>query len=349
MAEWVKGNRYLSKSEMQNNAKIIYSYLSSKGWSLNAIAGMLGNMQSESTINPAIWQSLIEGSLGGGGFGLVQWTPWTNFTNWADDNGYEWTDGTAQLKWIDEVTVSFGQWIATSTYNLSFAEFKKSTQSVEWLASAFLKNFERAGVEVEAERRSHAVEWYDYLISYAFTPRLTSDGIEGNKWYYANNPLYQIGYGLPNCTAYCWGRWGELLNDSHSLPTSDAYKWLSDNTVYEEGQTPKLGAVAVFRYGEREYGHVAIVEQINSDGSIVTSNSAYSGTYFYTQTLTKESGYTWDSSVNFLGFIYFPKDFISEIPLPPSQSVKHYVKKKKSSFKFVLYSNRRRQLWNCRN
>lgn len=163
MAEWISGNRYLSDSEMKNNAEIVYSYLLEKGWTKNAICGMLGNMQSESGINPGIWQSLIEGSGGGGGFGLVQWTPWTNFTNWADDNGYEWTDGNAQLKWIDEVTVTFGQWIATDSYNLSFDEFKKSTKSVEWLASAFLKNFERAGVEVEEQRQSQAVAWSEYL------------------------------------------------------------------------------------------------------------------------------------------------------------------------------------------
>lgn len=163
MAEWIKGNRYLSQSEMENNAQIIYSYLSNKGWTKNAICAMLGNMQSESTINPAIWQSLIVGSGGGGGYGLVQWTPYTNFTNWADSNGYEWDDGYAQLKWIDEVTTSFGQWIATDSYPLSFNNFKKSTDSVETLASAFLKNFERAGVEVEAERRSQARQWFEFL------------------------------------------------------------------------------------------------------------------------------------------------------------------------------------------
>lgn len=165
MAEWIKGNRYLSESEMKNNAEIVYTYLLAKGWTKNAICGMLGNMQSESGINPGIWQSLIEGSGGGGGFGLVQWTPWTNFTNWADENGYEWTDGNAQLKWIDEYTTVFGQWIPTDAYPLSFEEFKTSTETVEHLASAFLKNFERAGIEVEDQRRSQAVAWAEYLIS----------------------------------------------------------------------------------------------------------------------------------------------------------------------------------------
>lgn len=159
---WIQGNRYLSTLEMQNNAQIIGDYLLTKGWSLNAVCGLLGNMQSESTINPGIWQSLNENNMSGG-FGLVQWTPATNFTNWADSKGYSWTDGNAQLKWIDEETTSFGQWIETEAYPLSFEEFKTSFESAEYLASAFLKNFERAGVEVEEQRRSQASQWLSYL------------------------------------------------------------------------------------------------------------------------------------------------------------------------------------------
>ena len=159
---WKKGNRYLSQSEMENNALIVYSELTKKGWSLNAIAGLLGNMESESGINPAIWQSLDYGNYSGG-YGLVQWTPATNYTNWATSNGYAIDDGYGQLVWIDTMTVSTGQWIPTSDYNFSFSTFKKSNESPEYLASAFLKNFERAGVEVESARRTNAREWYNYL------------------------------------------------------------------------------------------------------------------------------------------------------------------------------------------
>lgn len=176
---WIQGNRYLSRSEMENNAIIVRDYLKAKGWSLNAIAGLLGNMQSESTINPGIWQNLNENNLSGG-FGLVQWTPATNFTEWADSLGYSWTDGNAQLRWIDEQTTAFGQWIPTSTYTMSFNEFKTSTQSPEYLASAFLKNFERAGVEVEAQRRSQASEWYSFITN-GSTPTPTPTTPKGKK------------------------------------------------------------------------------------------------------------------------------------------------------------------------
>lgn len=51
------GNTYdssntLTMEQMKANANYIYRYLSSKGWTINAISGLLGNMQSESAINP---------------------------------------------------------------------------------------------------------------------------------------------------------------------------------------------------------------------------------------------------------------------------------------------------------
>lgn len=159
---WTIGNYYLTESQMQGNALEVHSYLSTRGWTLNAVAGILGNMESESNINPGIWQNLNYGNYSGG-YGLVQWTPATNYTDWASANGYGITDPIGQLRWINEVTESFGQWIPTSEYNFSFSAFKSSTESPEYLASAFLKNFERAGVEVEQDRRTQARKWYNYL------------------------------------------------------------------------------------------------------------------------------------------------------------------------------------------
>ena len=51
------GNTYNSSQSLtleqeKINAEYIWRALSSKGWTLNAVAGVLGNMQSESSINP---------------------------------------------------------------------------------------------------------------------------------------------------------------------------------------------------------------------------------------------------------------------------------------------------------
>ena len=173
---WTISNNYLTESQMQGNALEVYNFFSARGWTLNAIAGMLGNMERESNINPGLWQSLNYGNYSGG-YGLVQWTPATNYTDWASANGYSITDPQGQMIWIDTMTVSSGQWIATSEYNLSFDSFKTSTQSPEWLASAFLKNFERAGVEAEDERRSDARKWYNYL-SQSGSSQVIEDAVE---------------------------------------------------------------------------------------------------------------------------------------------------------------------------
>ena len=43
--------------EQINNANIVRSFFTNEGWTINAIAGLLGNMMAESTINPAIIQA----------------------------------------------------------------------------------------------------------------------------------------------------------------------------------------------------------------------------------------------------------------------------------------------------
>lgn len=153
----------------------------------------------------------------------------------------------------------------------------------------------------------------------AYIPRLDSLGIQNNPKWYARNPFYTSGYGLPNCTCYAWGRFWEISDPTNAyinrpnLSLSNAEDWYSyTQDGYERGQVPKLGATICFRnqYGYG-VGHVATVEQIGANGVIVTSNSDYGGRYFYTETLTPDangvyhhmgSQYMYDSQ----GFIYNP-------------------------------------------
>ena len=164
-SSWIAKNEYLTQSEMENNALLVTKYLRNSGWTDAAIAGVLGNMQSESTINPGIWQNLIEGEGGGGGYGLVQWTPWTNVTNYLDQWGLAWDDGDGQMRWIVEVTPQVGQWIPTSAYDYSWSQFTTWTGTPEDAASAFLRNFERPAdiPGTEPGRREQAAWWYNYI------------------------------------------------------------------------------------------------------------------------------------------------------------------------------------------
>jgi len=120
---------------------------------------------------------------------------------------------------------------------------------------------------------------------------------------------------LPNCVGYAWGRWYELLGKKPKLSKGNAENWYNYKDGYKRGKTPKLGAVICWRKGKAGNandgaGHVAIVEKINKDGSIVVSESHYMGKRFTTKKLSKT--YYYGKSYTFQGFIYLPISFDDE-------------------------------------
>ena len=160
--DYITGNRYLTQEEMETNARYIWNYLWSAGWSMQAVAGMLGNMQVESTINPGIWQNLNEGNTSGG-FGLVQWTPATNLIGWANSARLDYADMDTQLERILYELANGGQYYPTDSYPETFAEYAISTKSPDYLAMAFLANYERPADPDQPVRGVYALNWYNYL------------------------------------------------------------------------------------------------------------------------------------------------------------------------------------------
>lgn len=161
--EPISGNRYLTQAEMETNATYIYWYLGRLGWSINAVAALLGNMEAESTINPGIWESLDEGDTSQG-FGLVQWTPATKYLNWCSAHGLEPAAMDSALQRIEYELEHGLQYIATSAYPLSFAEFKVSTKSPYYLGMAFVTNYERPR-DITTARGTNAEKWYQFLLT----------------------------------------------------------------------------------------------------------------------------------------------------------------------------------------
>ena len=95
-----------------------------------------------------------------------------------------------------------------------------------------------------------------------------------NAYYYANNPFYKSGYGLPNCTCYAFGRAWEVTGKYPKLSTGNAGEWYAYNrskNYYPYGTTPEAGSIACWS------GHVAFVESVNSNGTINFSESNWSG------------------------------------------------------------------------
>lgn len=122
---------------------------------------------------------------------------------------------------------------------------------------------------------------------------------------------------LPNCAGYAACRYNEY--NATGKMQYFAY-WSDAENFYDVavkdglpvGSTPKVGAILCWKKGKTWYnpdgaGHVAFVEEVKSDGSIITSESAWGGTEFYTMHRYRENG-NWgmNNSYQFVGFIYPP-------------------------------------------
>lgn len=163
----------LTSEEMHKNAQYIYEVLKYiYGWSGEAIAGMLGNIQAESSINPGRWQG--DNVNVGPAYGLVQWDPFTKYTEWCAEQGFsDPSEMDANIERIIYEVENRIQYYATPDYPESFAEFTTSTQTPYYLACAFAWNYERSavvlwGTEEEQEalrqqRGGNANYWYEYL------------------------------------------------------------------------------------------------------------------------------------------------------------------------------------------
>jgi surface antigen len=108
----------------------------------------------------------------------------------------------------------------------------------------------------------------------------------GSAAYRSNNPFWRayapasVGGNLGtlgNCTWYANGRLRELGYNSGQLSrlTGNAadWSWQARNAGIQTGTTPRVGAVA--QHGRNYYGHVAVVERINNDGTITISQSSW--------------------------------------------------------------------------
>ena len=154
--------------KQKNNAACIFSYFYFKGWTINAIAGLCGNIMQESKFNPA----LIE--IGGTGHGLVQWTPPSNLYDVLDvlfGSHDDWEDGTKQCDVLyAEYQESTGeehrgiepQWYPSSYSSMDWKTWAHSTIDPGELALIFQANYERPAA-IHHERAEFARNWYKFL------------------------------------------------------------------------------------------------------------------------------------------------------------------------------------------
>lgn len=151
-----------------------------------------------------------------------------------------------------------------------------------------------------------------------FTPRMSAPS--RTDYMFSGNPIAKAGYPMPNCTCYAYGRAWEILGKRPTgLSVGHARRWYNESRGFNRGQTPKLGAIACWGAGSTsatQYGHVAVVEKIYSNGNFTISESSYGGRYFDTKTGSTSTLYR---SMPFQGFIYLGDYSLKpEGPIPPS-------------------------------
>lgn len=269
------------------------------------------------------------------GYGLAQWTYWSrkqNLLDFARSQGKSIGDLEMQLDFLmKELSESYASVLQTL----------KTATSIFDAAKVVVLQYEcplLRGTDVQQKRAAYGQK---YFAKYASkTQATTSNKVDnttsafkmrttkpeaGNKYYitkakggYSNaiqgKPTDADCDVLPNCVGYAYGRFNEIGGYGYCkyLRPVNAERFIECAGDLQIGQTPKLGACMVWRKGatlsgDDGAGHVAIVEKVVSSTQVITSESAYNSTPFYTKTRNKGTG-NWGmgTSYVFLGFIYNP-------------------------------------------
>lgn len=156
-------------TDQEKNAWIVWQFLKSKGYTEQAAAGILGNMDQESGVMPDTDQ------VGGPAYGLVQWDGSAYpLVPPATNNGREYVQNLMRAAGISgdyriaktqsqllEWCMFNGQYIKSSAYPYSVAQFKGLTD-IATATTAFEANFERPAV-THPERVQLAIKWYNKL------------------------------------------------------------------------------------------------------------------------------------------------------------------------------------------
>lgn len=189
---WISKTGLLTSSEMENNAKLFENAFSELGYHINTIAALVGNAQAESTINPGL------NEVGGGGYGLFQWTPKSDLIEACSQLGISpYTDGSIQCQCLDgELFILRNQWYSSSAFirpyyrsgatndmiGITPEQFKRN--SMGWnpdkLAILFMAAYERPSYDPDTnhaeKRKANANYWYEYYTAFPPPPTPPAPG-----------------------------------------------------------------------------------------------------------------------------------------------------------------------------
>ena len=191
-------------SRMIHNAYKLRNYFTAKGWTDSAIAGILGNAQLESTLNPALIQATNRWRLpnsaanlsdvpnsvminytdhyyGGSGYGvgIVQWDGYTptapagqKLVSFAERYGLDWYDGDTQTFRIFREYETNIQWQPATINGIlwTWQLYVMNNQTPEVSARIWQVCYESADPATLPTRQANARYWYDYFIAHPVEP-----------------------------------------------------------------------------------------------------------------------------------------------------------------------------------
>lgn len=207
---------YLKEStEAIANATEMKNFLLSNNWTLNAICGMLGNVNEESSYNPWRWEYdwkygeaaimtkqfayTYEGyDHGYGLFGLtpankycsVECEAYTGYApNFSDEAGNP-SDGQAQTYWLTQHPEQFNDPASYSPYPASqwtYNLYIRSTTDPKVLADVWMCNWEKPREDLayssRRDRQNTAEYWWEYFGGTPFPPVPPARSPKKFKWW----------------------------------------------------------------------------------------------------------------------------------------------------------------------
>ena len=268
------------------NDGLAFDYFVAKGLTDVQAAGIIGNLDQESGMDPKIWE------YGGGpGRGIAQWSAGGRWDSDYQDNVVWYAGAHGVNAWALQTQLDFIWYeLTTFGYGLSKLEAAKDVTSA---TLAFMSYYEMCGACNSSNRIAHAQAALDAFGGSApagqdaASPAEIALDNEGNTAC-GENSLGGYGFG-----SSCTGNGGQP-----EYWCSDFVKWVWDAAgadvdgltaaagsfyVYGEdhdtlSDTPHVGDAVVFDYqGNGWADHVAIVTEVGANGKIVTVSGDWNG------------------------------------------------------------------------
>ena len=259
---------------ISDTATAVWKFFTGKGYNKYATAGIMGNLQQESGMDPTRKQS-----GGGPGRGIAQWTVsegrFKGLQSHAQSKGKDWTDLQSQLEWID---MELGGKDSTTANilkkNYGGLSGLKNASSTKWAVEAFEKSFERAGKPMWEKRYNYADNYYNKFSSAGAGVEM--DGNAGGGFTMATSAEAAPSSGIPT-TMNGWAyykqgdsKWQEDINGkkigpsgcgmaSHAMMLTTMFgkqvtpvtvgKWARKNGYWNNGMAWEMPAAVANKLG----------------------------------------------------------------------------------------------------